>query len=207
MSHRDPGLAHRALKRTLDVVLAGAGLVVLAPLLVVIAVLVAIDEPRAPIVFRQRRCGKGGRSFHLYKFRTMVRDADAMKEQLRALSSVSWPDFRLENDPRVTRIGRFLRRTSLDELPQLLNVIRGDMALVGPRPTSFSADTYKLWNTARLDFRPGLTGPWQVWGRDSMDFDERCRLEISYFRQPSLVRDLRILLATVGVLIRRTGVA
>ena len=199
MSHRDPGLAHRALKRTLDVVLAGAGLVVLAPLLVVIAVLVAIDDPRAPIVFRQRRCGKGGRSFHLYKFRTMVRDADAMKEQLRALSSVSWPDFRLENDPRVTRIGRFLRRTSLDELPQLLNV--------GPRPTSFSADTYKLWNTARLDFRPGLTGPWQVWGRDSMDFDERCRLEISYFRQPSLVRDLRILLATVGVLIRRTGVA
>jgi len=202
-----PGVAHRALKRTLDIVLATAGLVILAPLLIVIAVLIAIDEPRAPIFFRQRRCGKGGRSFHLYKFRTMVKDAEAMKEQLRALSSVSWPDFRLENDPRVTRIGRFLRRSSLDELPQLLNVIRGDMALVGPRPTSFSADTYRLWNTGRLDFRPGLTGPWQVWGRDSMDFDERCRLEISYFRHPSLMRDLRILLATVGALVRRTGVA
>ena len=203
--HRGPG--YWLVKRTLDVVIASAVLVVITPVLFVIAVLIALDEPRAPIVFRQRRCGKGGRSFDLYKFRTMVKDADAMKEQLRALSSVPWPDFRLENDPRVTRIGRFLRRSSLDELPQLLNVIRGDMTLVGPRPTSFSADTYDLWNTGRLDFRPGLTGPWQVWGRDSMDFEERCRLEISYFRHPSLLRDLRVLVATVGVLVRRTGVA
>jgi lipopolysaccharide/colanic/teichoic acid biosynthesis glycosyltransferase len=201
-----PG-TYRLLKRTLDVVLASVVLVVAAPMLIVIAALIALDEPRAPVVFRQRRCGLGGRPFHMYKFRTMVKDAEAMKEQLRALSSVSWPDFRLENDPRVTRIGRFLRRSSLDELPQLINVIRGDMTLVGPRPTSFSADTYDLWNTGRLDFRPGLTGPWQVWGRDSMDFDDRCRLEISYFRHASLVRDLRVLLATVGALVRRTGVA
>ena len=207
MIARHSGLAYRLVRRTLDIVIASAVLVAVAPVLIIIAVLIALDDPRAPIVFRQRRCGKGGRSFCLYKFRTMVKDADAMKEQLRALSSVSWPDFRLENDPRVTRIGRLLRRSSLDELPQLLNVIRGDMALVGPRPTSFSADTYDLWNTGRLDFRPGLTGPWQVWGRDSMDFDERCRLEISYFRRPSLVRDLRVLVATVGVLVRRTGVA
>jgi lipopolysaccharide/colanic/teichoic acid biosynthesis glycosyltransferase len=204
---RQSGPAYRLVKRTLDVLIATAVLVAVVPVLVVIAVLIALDEPRAPIVFRQRRCGKGGRSFNLYKFRTMVKDADAMKEELRALSSVSWPDFRLESDPRVTRIGRFLRRSSLDELPQLLNVIRGDMALVGPRPTSFSADTYALWNTGRLDFRPGLTGPWQVWGRDTMDFDERCRLEISYFRRPSLLRDLRVLVATVGALVRRTGVA
>jgi lipopolysaccharide/colanic/teichoic acid biosynthesis glycosyltransferase len=203
--HRRP--AYRLVRRSLDVVLASALLVVVTPVLIVIAVLIVLDDPRAPIVFRQRRCGQGGRPFYLYKFRTMVRDADAMKEQLRALSTVSWPDFRLENDPRVTRIGRFLRRSSLDELPQLVNVIRGDMTLVGPRPTSFSADTYDLWHTGRLDFRPGLTGPWQVWGRDSMDFDERCRLELSYFRHPSLVRDLRVLLATVGVLVRRTGVA
>ena len=203
--HRGPG--YWRVKRILDVVIASAVLVVITPVLIVIAALIALDEPRAPVVFRQRRCGHGGRSFYLYKFRTMVKDADAMKEQLRALSSVPWPDFRLENDPRVTRIGRFLRRSSLDELPQLLNVIRGDMALVGPRPTSFAADTYDLWNTGRLDFRPGLTGPWQVWGRDSMDFEERCRLEISYFRRPSLLRDLRVLVATVGVLVRRTGVA
>ena len=207
MIPRHSGPAYRLLKRTLDVVLASALLIAFMPVFALIVVLIALDEPRAPVVFRQRRCGVGGRSFQLYKFRTMVKDADAMKEQLRALSSVSWPDFRLENDPRVTRIGRFLRRSSLDELPQLLNVIRGDMALVGPRPTSFSADTYKLWNTGRLDFRPGLTGPWQVWGRDSMDFDERCRLEISYFRRPSLLGDLRILLATAGTIVRRTGVA
>jgi lipopolysaccharide/colanic/teichoic acid biosynthesis glycosyltransferase len=137
----------------------------------------------------------------------MVRDADAMKEQLRARSTVSWPDFRVENDPRVTRVGRFLRRSSLDELPQLFNILRGDMTLVGPRPTSFSADTYALWNTGRLDHRPGLTGPWQVWGRDSMDFDDRCRLEIAYFRRSSLRNDARILVATIGALIRRTGVA
>jgi lipopolysaccharide/colanic/teichoic acid biosynthesis glycosyltransferase len=204
---RHGGPVYRLVKRSLDIVIASALLVTVAPLLLVIAVLIALDEPRGPIIFRQRRCGQRGRSFYLYKFRTMAKDADALKEQLRALSSVSWPDFRLENDPRVTRIGRFLRRSSLDELPQLLNVIRGDMALVGPRPTSFSADTYDLWHTGRLDFRPGLTGPWQVWGRDSMDFNERCRLEISYFRRPSLLRDLRILVATVGVLVRRTGVA
>jgi lipopolysaccharide/colanic/teichoic acid biosynthesis glycosyltransferase len=204
---RDGGPVYRLVKRTMDVVLASLGLIVLAPVLAVIALLISLEDPRAPVIFRQRRCGHGGRSFDLYKFRTMVSNAEAMKEQLRALSSVSWPDFRLENDPRVTRIGRFLRRSSLDELPQLVNVIRGDMTLVGPRPTSFSADTYELWNTGRLDFRPGLTGPWQVWGRDSMDFDERCRLEISYFRRPSLVRDLRILVATVGALLRRTGVA
>ena len=198
---------YRVAKRALDVVVAGLMLVLLGPLLLVIALLIVLEDPGAPVIFRQRRCGRGGRSFPLYKFRTMVKDADAMKDQLRALSSVSWPDFRLENDPRVTRIGRFLRRTSLDELPQLVNVLAGHMTLVGPRPTSFAADTYALWNTGRLDYAPGLTGPWQVWGRDSMDFDERCRLEMSFFRRPSLARELRVLVATVGVLVRRTGVA
>ena len=157
--------------------------------------------------FRQRRCGYGGRGFKLLKFRTMVRNADELKEQLREQSLVPWPDFRLANDPRVTRIGRFLRKTSLDELPQFFNVVKGDMSLVGPRPTSFAADTYELWQTGRLDFRPGLTGPWQVWGRDSMDFEERCRLEIGFFRRPSLRRELLLVLATAATVARRTGVA
>jgi lipopolysaccharide/colanic/teichoic acid biosynthesis glycosyltransferase len=100
-----------------------------------------------------------------------------------------------------------LRKSSLDELPQLFNVIRGDMSLVGPRPTSFAASTYELWETARLDFRPGITGPWQVWGRTSMDFEERCRLEIRFFRRPSLWKELWLLLATVRIVVRRTGVA
>jgi lipopolysaccharide/colanic/teichoic acid biosynthesis glycosyltransferase len=166
-----------------------------------------LDDPAAPVIFRQRRCGLGGRTFGLLKFRTMVRDADARKERLRADSEVAWPDFRLTNDPRVTRLGRLLRKTSTDELPQLLNVLKGDMSLVGPRPTSFTVDTYRLWQTERLDFRPGVTGPWQVRGRDSMDFVERCRLDVSFFRQPSLRRELWLLVLTVGSVIRSTGVA
>ncbi len=126
---------------------------------------------------------------------------------MRAQSLVPWPDFRVENDPRVTAVGRFLRKTSIDELPQLINVLRGQMTLVGPRPTSFDVTTYDLWHTGRLDYRPGMTGPWQVWGRDSMDFDERCRLDISFFRRPSILRELRLLVATVGVVFKRTGTA
>jgi len=198
---------YRAAKSCLDVILAAIALLILAPLLAIIALSIWLDDPGAPVIFRQSRCGYGGRRFELFKFRTMVRDADALKESLRERSLVAWPDFRVANDPRVTRLGRLLRRTSLDELPQLFNVLRGDMSLVGPRPTSFDASTYALWQTARLDFRPGITGPWQVTGRNSMDFTERCRLEISFFRRRSLARELWLLLRTAGCVIRRTGVA
>ena len=202
-----PGPAYRAAKRTLDVVVAGLALFLLAPLMLALALMIRHEDPQAPIFFRQRRTGYGGRTFELFKFRTMVRNADELKEQLRAQSVVAWPDFRVPDDPRVTRIGRVLRKTSLDELPQFINVLVGHMTLVGPRPTSFAAGTYDLWQTARLDFRPGLTGPWQVWGRDSMEFEERCRLEINFFRRPSLLRELWLLFATVGCVLRRTGVA
>jgi lipopolysaccharide/colanic/teichoic acid biosynthesis glycosyltransferase len=194
-------------KATLDVLLAACALLVLAPLLALIALAVWLEDPGAPVLFRQRRCGRGAHPFELLKFRTMVKDADALKESLRELSVVAWPDFRLPNDPRETRLGRFLRRSSLDELPQLVNVLRGEMSLVGPRPTSFDASTYELWQTGRLDFRPGITGPWQVQGRNGMDFSERCRLEISFFRRRSLVSELWLLLRTISCVLRRTGVA
>ena len=194
-------------KRTLDVVVSGSALLLLSPLLLLITIATFVSDPRAPILFRQERTGKDGRRFKVLKFRTMVRNADELKEQLRDQSVVPWPDFRLPNDPRVTRIGRILRKTSLDELPQLVNVLRGDMSLVGPRPTSFGAETYELWQTGRLEFRPGITGPWQVLGRDSMDFEERARLEIGFFRRPSLLREIKLLFATVPVVFRRTGVA
>ncbi|HKR98417.1 MAG TPA: sugar transferase [Candidatus Dormibacteraeota bacterium] len=194
-------------KAVLDVLLAACALLLLAPLLLLIALSVWLEDPGAPVLFRQRRCGLGGRPFELLKFRTMVRNADALKESLRERSVVAWPDFRLPNDPRVTRLGRFLRRSSLDELPQLVNVLRGEMSLVGPRPTSFEASTYSLWQTARLDFRPGITGPWQVQGRNRMDFTERCRLEIGFFRRRSLARELWLLLRTIPCVLRRTGVA
>jgi lipopolysaccharide/colanic/teichoic acid biosynthesis glycosyltransferase len=200
-------MAYRTVKRALDIVLSGLALIVLAVPLLVIALLVWRDDTSAPIFFRQRRTGLGGKPVHILKFRTMVKNADELKEQLREHSLVPWPDFRMVNDPRVTKIGRFLRKTSLDELPQFINVFKGDMSLVGPRPTSFGVQTYDLWHTGRLDFRPGLTGPWQVWGRDSMDFEERCRLEISFFRKPSLLAEIKVLFATIGVVFRRTGAA
>jgi lipopolysaccharide/colanic/teichoic acid biosynthesis glycosyltransferase len=182
-------------------------LVVLALPMLLLAAAIKLQDPSAPVLFRQQRTGRGGRRFNVLKFRTMVPNADELKEQLRDQSLVPWPDFRLENDPRVTKLGRFMRKTSLDELPQFLNVLRGQMSLVGPRPTSFDASTYDLWHTGRLEFRPGVTGPWQVYGRDSMDFDERSRLEISFFRHPSLLAELRVLLLTVLVVFRGTGSA
>ena len=197
----------RAARRSLDIAVAGLALALLAPLLVIIALAVLVSDPRAGVLFCQPRTGHRGRTFKIYKFRTMRRDADAMKEALRHRSEVAWPDFRLTDDPRVTRLGRILRRTSLDELPQLVNVLRGSMTLVGPRPTSFAASTYDLWQTERLAYRPGLTGPWQVQGRRSHDFADRCRLEIAYFRHATLGSDLRILVATIGAVLRRTGTA
>ena len=202
-----PSIGYRLLKRVIDIVGASLALLLLGPVMLAVAIATWVQDPRAPVFFRQERAGLGGRPFALLKFRTMVRDADALKEKLRHLSLVAWPDFRVEDDPRVTRLGRFLRRTSLDELPQFINVLRGEMSLVGPRPTSFGMTTYDPWQTGRLDFRPGITGPWQVHGRTTMDFEERCRLEISFFRRPSLSRELSLLVATSLAVLRRTGVA
>jgi lipopolysaccharide/colanic/teichoic acid biosynthesis glycosyltransferase len=196
-----------AVRRTLDVVVAAALLVVALPVLTVVVVAIKASDPRAPVLFRQQRTGRGGRPFTLYKLRTMVPDAEARKAELRALSEVPWPDFRLRKDPRVTRLGGWLRTTSIDELPQLLCVLRGDMALVGPRPTSFAADTYELWQLERLEVRPGLTGPWQLDGRTSVDFEGRCRMEIEFIRRGSLRRYVVLLCRTPMAVLRRTGVA
>jgi lipopolysaccharide/colanic/teichoic acid biosynthesis glycosyltransferase len=200
-------LAYWTAKRALDLVGSLIAVVLLALPMLVLAAAIKLTDVHAPVLFRQERTGRGGKRFHVLKFRTMVKNADELKERLRDQSLVPWPDFRLENDPRVTRLGRVLRKTSLDELPQFINVLVGQMSLVGPRPTSFDASTYDLWQTGRLEFRPGITGPWQVYGRDTMDFEERARLEISFFRHPSLLAELRVLLLTVVVVFRRTGVA
>ena len=200
-------LAYSLTKRALDLVGASVAILLLAPLMALIALAIWLEDRRAPILFRQPRCGLNGKSFRLLKFRTMVSNADELKEQLRSQSIVPWPDFRLANDPRVSRVGRVLRKTSLDELPQFFNVLVGQMALIGPRPTSFDASTYEPWQTGRLDFRPGVTGPWQVWGRTTMDFEERCRLEIRFFRRRSLLAELYVLLVTARAIARRTGVA
>ena len=201
------GARSRPVKRALDICLSAAALALLLPVLLIVAALVKLEHPDAPVLFRQPRAGRGGRPFTIMKFRTMVPDAEQRKAALAERSEVAWPDFRLHDDPRVTRLGRFLRRTSIDELPQLVNVLRGEMSLVGPRPTSFAPATYTLWQSERLEFTPGLTGPWQVHGRTSMDFTDRCRTEITFFREASLCRELVLLVRTVGVILRRTGAA
>jgi lipopolysaccharide/colanic/teichoic acid biosynthesis glycosyltransferase len=154
-------------------------------------------ENPGPIVFTQLRTGRGGRRFRMYKLRSMVTNAEELKQQLRHLNELTWPDFKVTNDPRVTRVGRILRKTSVDELPQIFNVIRGDMSLVGPRPTSFSANTYMMWHTERLEVTPGITGLWQVSGRSNVDFDDRLRLDIEYIRKRSLWFDIKLIFRTV----------
>jgi len=196
--------AYLRAKRAIDVgvVLLAAPVVVPVALLLVAAV--RVDSPGSA-VFTQKRTGRHGHRFEMYKFRTMVSNAEELKAQLAPLNELPWPDFKITNDPRITRVGKVLRQTSLDELPQLYNVLRGDMSLVGPRPTSFSANTYNLWHTARLEVRPGLTGLWQVSSRHSSTFDERLRQDVHYMRTMSLRGDLRILLMTFGSVFHRSG--
>jgi lipopolysaccharide/colanic/teichoic acid biosynthesis glycosyltransferase len=192
-------------KRTMDLALIILALPLILMMFLAIVVAMKIEEPDGPIFFIQQRTGKGGKRFRMYKFRTMVVDAEERKKELAHLNELQWPDFKITNDPRITRIGRFLRKTSLDELPQLWNVLRGEMSLVGPRPTSFAASTYDLWQTERLDVIPGLTGLWQIIGRASTEFDERLRLDIAYIERRSLWLDIQILFRTVFVVVKQKG--
>ena len=193
-----------AWKRALDLAFLVLTAPLTVPLLAVVALLVRLDSP-GPVVFKQQRTGRHGRRFTMYKFRTMVENAEELKASLAHLNILPPPDFKIPYDPRITRIGGFLRRTSLDELPQLINVLRGEMSLVGPRPTSFSADTYRLWHTERLELTPGLTGLWQVKARGESTFDERLRLDIEYIDGISPLLDLRIIAMTVLAVVRRSG--
>jgi lipopolysaccharide/colanic/teichoic acid biosynthesis glycosyltransferase len=175
------------------------------PLLGLCALMIKLESPRDPVLFAQVRTGKGGRLFRMYKFRTMVVNAEELKKELAHLNELQWPDFKITNDPRITRVGGFLRKTSLDEAPQILNVLRGEMSLVGPRPTSFSAKTYKLWHTERLDVQPGITGLWQIIGRGTSEFNDRLRLDIAYIERRCLWLDVQILFRTVTAVLEQRG--
>lgn len=195
---------YATLKRGFDLLAGALGLILLLPLLLVCAAAIRLDS-RGPVLLAQERTGRHGARFRMYKFRTMVRNAEELKASLAHLNILPPPDFKIIDDPRITRVGKFLRKTSLDELPQLFNLVRGDMSLVGPRPTSFSADTYELWHTTRLEVAPGITGLWQVKGRNEASFDERLRLDVEYLRRRSFLFDLKILAWTVGSVVQRTG--
>lgn len=192
------------MKRRVDVLLCLLALPLAAPLMVLSALLVRTTSS-GPILFSQSRTGKDGRRFRMFKFRTMWSNAPELREYLKQKTDIEGPDFKLERDPRITPVGSLLRKTSLDELPQLWNILCGDMSWVGPRPTSFSADTYRLWHTERLEVRPGLTGLWQIEKRGDTNFDERVRLDIAYVRNRSLWLDLRIMLRTVPSVLMQRG--
>ncbi len=172
-------------------------LLLISPLLLGLALAIKYSS-KGPVMFVQKRTGYRGRKFGMYKFRTMVANAEELKESLRHLNKhgADAIDFKIDQDPRITRIGGFLRRTSLDELPNLINVVTGDMRLVGPRPTSFNAYRYKDSHLARLAIYPGMTGLWQISGRSNIDFDQRVELDLSYIAEQSLLLDLKILLKT-----------
>ena len=192
-------------KRVMDLLLVLVTLPLWLPLIGIIALIIRITSPGAPVVFTQLRTGKGGSRFHMYKFRTMVPKAEELKANYAHLNELQWPDFKITNDPRITPIGKFLRKTSLDEIPQLFNVLQGEMSLVGPRPTSFGPETYKLWHTSRLEVMPGITGLWQIFGRAKLEFDDRLRLDIAYMERASLRLDIYILLMTVFAVFQQRG--
>jgi exopolysaccharide biosynthesis polyprenyl glycosylphosphotransferase len=197
--------ASRFQKRALDLLGAAVGVVLIAPLFLVTAICIKLDS-RGPVFFRQERMGSGDRTFRVFKFRTMVRDADDRKEDLAHLNMHNGRDprmFKVPDDPRVTRVGRFLRRWRIDELPQLLNVIAGDMSLVGPRPLILDEDRHiERWARRRLDLKPGMTGLWQVLGASDIPFEEMTKLDYLYVTNWSLREDLRLIALTLPALMR-----
>jgi exopolysaccharide biosynthesis polyprenyl glycosylphosphotransferase len=193
------------LKRAMDVALASLVLLALAPGLVAIAILIKLDSP-GPVIYRQQRVGKHGSRFAMYKFRSMRQDADKLLEALRAQNEATGPLFKIRQDPRITRVGRILRRLSLDELPQLFNVVKGEMSLVGPRPPlPAEVEKYEDWQLGRLRALPGITGLWQVSGRSEVPFHDMVRLDLHYIRNWSLGLDFEILVRTLPAVLLQRG--
>jgi exopolysaccharide biosynthesis polyprenyl glycosylphosphotransferase len=195
----------RLVKRALDIFVSALALLITSPIMLLIAIVVRLESP-GPAIFRQIRVGPRGRPFTIYKFRSMRQGAEEEQAQLRDRNEASGPLFKIKDDPRFTRLGRFLRRASLDELPQFFNVLRGEMSLVGPRPgPPQEVAQYQPWHRQRLEVSPGITGLWQVSGRSDLSFDEMCLLDIYYIENWSLGLDLTILLRTIPRVILGDG--
>jgi exopolysaccharide biosynthesis polyprenyl glycosylphosphotransferase len=195
----------RSLKRLFDIFASAAALVVLSPFLVAVAVIIKLTS-KGPVFFKQKRVGLHGRPFHMFKFRSMIANAEELKEKLRAQNEQSGPVFKIRNDPRITPIGRFIRKYSIDELPQLINVLRGDMSIVGPRPpVPQEVAQYEGWQRRRLSVRPGLTCIWQVSGRNQISFKEWMYLDMRYIDHWSLTEDLSLILQTFPVVLTGRG--
>lgn len=187
-------------KRGIDVIVAGVGLILLSPIITIVACAIKLTS-KGPIFFLQKRVGKNGELFNMYKFRSMVVNAEELKEKLKHKNEMSGPMFKMKDDPRVTKVGKFIRKTSLDELPQLWNVLKGDMSLVGPRPSlPKEVEQFDSWMFKRLTVRPGLTCYWQVSGRNNIDFEDWMKLDVKYVEERNLWIDIKLIFKTVGVL-------
>jgi exopolysaccharide biosynthesis polyprenyl glycosylphosphotransferase len=192
-------------KRAFDVVLSSASLILLSPLLLAIAAMIKVTSP-GPVFFQQTRCGLGGRRFMLYKFRSMINNAEQMRAELHQLNELDGPVFKISDDPRITTVGRWLRRFSLDELPQLWNIFRGDMSFVGPRPAvPEEVEQYEDWQRRRLRMRPGLTCIWVIEGRNHVDFNRWMQLDLKYIDTWSLWLDAKIFLLTIPIVLSGRG--
>ena len=187
-------------KRAIDIIGAGSGLLLLSPVIAIVACAVKFTS-KGTVFFSQKRVGKNGELFDMYKFRSMVVNAEELKEKLAHQNEMSGPMFKMKDDPRVTKVGKFIRKTSLDELPQLLNVLKGDMSLVGPRPSlPKEVAQFEKWMYKRLSVKPGLTCFWQVSGRNNIDFEDWMKLDIKYVEERNLWSDIKLIFKTVLVL-------
>ncbi|WP_309089159.1 sugar transferase [Domibacillus sp.] len=200
VSYSQENKTYIVMKRVMDVTGAGLGILFLSLVFLFIALLIKLEDPKGSIFFKQKRVGKGGREFYMYKFRSMVFNAEELLESLLSKNEVSGAMFKMKNDPRITRVGRFIRKTSLDELPQLWNVLKGDMSLVGPRPPlPREVAQYTDYDKQRLTVIPGCTGLWQVSGRNSLGFEEMVELDLIYIQKNSVLEDIKIILKTVRI--------
>lgn len=192
-------------KRAFDLAAGSLILLLLVPVIPLIAMMIRFDS-EGPVFYRQDRIGKGGRPFKFYKFRSMRVNSDRMRAELESKNELAGPVFKMKNDPRVTSVGHFMRRSSLDEIPQIFNVLKGDMSIVGPRPSlPGEVERYEAWHRRRLEVKPGITCLWQVAGRSHVEFDEWMRLDIEYMSRRSLRTDFIIFLKTIPAVIARRG--
>ena len=192
---------YEVIKRIIDIVASFIGLILLSPLILIVSILIKL-ESKGEVIFKQKRVGLNGKEFYMYKFRSMVINAEELKKQLESQNEMSGPMFKIKDDPRITKVGKFIRKTSIDELPQLINVIKGDMSLVGPRPSlPKEVEKFEQWMMERLEVKPGLTCIWQVSGRNNIDFEDWMKLDIKYVRERSFKLDIKLILKTVLVLL------
>ncbi|XZH20398.1 sugar transferase [Clostridium perfringens] len=188
-------------KRVIDILGSGFGLIILSPVLLIVAIAIKIEDPKGSVLFSQKRVGQYGKEFNMYKFRSMVSNAEELKAKLMAQNEMSGPMFKMKHDPRITKVGKFIRKTSIDELPQLINVLNGEMSLVGPRPSlPKEVAKFESWMLERLEVKPGLTCYWQVMGRNDIDFEDWMKLDIKYVHDRNIRLDIKLIFKTFFVL-------